>query len=190
MLAIPPLLLHQVCLIPLKPRKHRYGKNPAVPVPGTSWVRILPGYCCMRNPGVPIFGQKKNFRYGFGTGWVRIGSGPVRGGVKLRQNGVVLREISNLFIFFTRFLATRSPLQRLSLSSLLLIPPPPVHSVLSFSLPHSTGDGLQHWIILDLRATTLDHLGSEGDLRATASKKNVPMNLYSHFMSLTCGGQS
>ena len=67
------------------PRKHRYGKNPAVPVPGTSWVRILPGYRCMRTPGVPLFRQKKNFQYGFGTGQIRSGSGPVRGGLKLSQ---------------------------------------------------------------------------------------------------------
>ena len=54
------------------PRKHRYGKMGAVPVPGTSWVRIPPGYRYMRTLGVPIFGQKKNFRYGFGIG--RVGS--------------------------------------------------------------------------------------------------------------------
>uniref|UniRef100_A0A2N9EWU3 ABC transporter family G domain-containing protein n=1 Tax=Fagus sylvatica TaxID=28930 RepID=A0A2N9EWU3_FAGSY len=56
-----------------KPRKHRYGKMGAVPVPGTSWVRILPGYRCMRTPGVPVFAQKKKFP---GTGQVRVGSGP------------------------------------------------------------------------------------------------------------------
>jgi hypothetical protein len=47
-----------------------------IPVPGTSWVRIPPGYCCMRTPGIPVFYQKKNFRYGFGTG--RVGSSPGR----------------------------------------------------------------------------------------------------------------
>jgi hypothetical protein len=26
----------------------------------------------MRTPGVPLFRQKKKFRYGFGTGWVRV----------------------------------------------------------------------------------------------------------------------
>jgi pentatricopeptide repeat protein len=66
-----------------KPRKHRYGKMGAVPVPGTSWVRILPGYRCMRTPGVPVFAQKKKFP---GTGQVRVGSGPVRVGYGRDQN--------------------------------------------------------------------------------------------------------
>uniref|UniRef100_A0A2N9HIU4 Uncharacterized protein n=1 Tax=Fagus sylvatica TaxID=28930 RepID=A0A2N9HIU4_FAGSY len=47
----------------------------AVPVPGTSWVRIPPGYRCMRTPGVPDFGQKKKFS---GTGLVRVRSGTGR----------------------------------------------------------------------------------------------------------------
>jgi hypothetical protein len=53
--------------------KHRYGKNPAVPVPGTSWVRILPGYRCMRTPGVPVFDQKKIFPVLFWYGSSRVG---------------------------------------------------------------------------------------------------------------------
>ncbi len=64
----------------VKPRKHRYGKMGAVPVPGTSWVRIPPGYRCMRTPGVPDFGQKKNFpvRVWYGSGTGRVGSGTGR----------------------------------------------------------------------------------------------------------------
>jgi hypothetical protein len=33
----------------------------------------------------PISAKKKNFRYGFGTGQVRVGSGPVRGEPKRRR---------------------------------------------------------------------------------------------------------
>ena len=52
--------LSTLCLL-LAVRKHWYGKNPAIPVPGASWVRILLGYRYMRTPGVPVFGQKKKF---------------------------------------------------------------------------------------------------------------------------------
>ena len=152
-------------------RKHRYGKNPAVPVPGTSWVRILPGYCCMRTPGVPVFGKKKkNFPvwFWYRLGRVKYGSGTGRGKTEPKQRHfkVNLIPIYLLQSILSHSFSSATPL---SLSSLLSIPPPPVHSVLSFSFPHSTGDGLRRWIILDLRATALDHLGSEGDLRATAS---------------------
>ena len=41
--------------------KHGYGNIGAVPVPGTAEVRMLPGYRCMRTPGVPNFSQKKKF---------------------------------------------------------------------------------------------------------------------------------
>uniref|UniRef100_A0A2N9G0A2 Endonuclease/exonuclease/phosphatase domain-containing protein n=1 Tax=Fagus sylvatica TaxID=28930 RepID=A0A2N9G0A2_FAGSY len=59
-----PILPTHPGLSPMRsPRKHRYGKMGAVPVPGTSWVRIPLGYRCMRTPGVPDFGQKKNFRH-------------------------------------------------------------------------------------------------------------------------------
>uniref|UniRef100_A0A2N9ITN4 Uncharacterized protein n=1 Tax=Fagus sylvatica TaxID=28930 RepID=A0A2N9ITN4_FAGSY len=103
----------------------------AVPVPGTSWVRIPLGYRCMRTPGVPDFGQKKNFRYGSGTGTgpVRVGSGTGR--AKTPPFSVNL----NLNIFSLTFLS-HSISRRLvsapdSLSSTLCLslPPPPVSSV-------------------------------------------------------------
>uniref|UniRef100_A0A2N9GGW5 Uncharacterized protein n=1 Tax=Fagus sylvatica TaxID=28930 RepID=A0A2N9GGW5_FAGSY len=108
-------------------RKHRYGKMGAVPVPGTSWVRIPPGYRCMRTPGVPDFGQKKKFPVRFGTG--RVGSGTGR--AKTPPFSVNL----NLNIFSLTFLS-HSISRRLvsapdSLSSTLCLslPPPPVSSV-------------------------------------------------------------
>jgi hypothetical protein len=58
-----------MCLVS---RKHRYGKNPAVPVPGTSWVRILPGYRCMRTRFWPQKIKIKN------------------SGIKLSQNGCLV----------------------------------------------------------------------------------------------------
>ena len=72
--------LSTLCLL-LAVRKHWYGKNPAIPVPGASWVRILLGYRYMRTPGVPVFGLKKKFT---GTVLVRVryGSGRVRGKAK------------------------------------------------------------------------------------------------------------
>ena len=46
--------------------KHGHGNIGGVPVPGMAGVRVLPGYCCMRTPGVPNFLQKKNSRYRLG----------------------------------------------------------------------------------------------------------------------------
>jgi hypothetical protein len=59
----------------------------ALPIPGTSWVRILPGYRCMRTPGVPVFAPKKNFPVWVGSDRVRYGLGT--GGTKTKPNGVV-----------------------------------------------------------------------------------------------------
>jgi hypothetical protein len=103
----------------------------AVPVPGTSWVRIPLGYRCMRTPGVPDFGQKKNFpvRFWYGSGTGRVGSGTGR--AKTPPFSVNL----NLNIFSLTFLS-HSISRRLvsapdSLSSTLCLslPPPPVSSV-------------------------------------------------------------
>ena len=72
----------------IEARKHRYGKNPTVPVPGTSWVRILPR--CMRTPGVPVFGQKKKFpvRFWYGSGRVRYGAKPKRRRFRLKTEAL------------------------------------------------------------------------------------------------------
>jgi hypothetical protein len=103
----------------------------AVPVPGTSWVRIPLGYRCMRTPGVPDFGQKKIFpvRFWYGSGTGRVGSGTGR--AKTPPFSVNL----NLNIFSLTFLS-HSISRRLvsapdSLSSTLCLslPPPPVSSV-------------------------------------------------------------
>jgi hypothetical protein len=98
----------------------------------------------MRTLGIPIFGQKNIFP-------IRVRSGPVRGGIKPSQNGVVLglklkpylasQPLDSILYSFsaTRFSLLCSQLSLFSVSHFLT--PPPVHSVLSFSLPHSTGDG-------------------------------------------------
>ena len=67
-------------------RKHRYGKMGAVPVPGTSWVRIPPGYRCMRTPAVPIFGQKKKIpvRFWYGSGMGQAKTVPFKVNLKLK----------------------------------------------------------------------------------------------------------
>ena len=105
-------------------RKHRYGKNPAIPIPGTSLVRILSGYHCMHTPGVPVFRQKKKIRYRFGTG-------PVQDGIKLSQNGVVLGLNSNPIYLLHPILFSAT---RFSLFSTL--------DSLCLSLPHSTAGAL------------------------------------------------
>jgi hypothetical protein len=64
--------------------KHGYGNIGAVPVPDTAEVRVLPGYRCMRTPGVSNFFQKKNSRYGSGTGRVRVGYGSGTDRVRVR----------------------------------------------------------------------------------------------------------
>ena len=93
----------------------------AVPVPGTSWVRILLGYRCMRTPGVPLFVQKKIFRYGSGTGRVGSDTGWVQAGTK---TGVVS----------TRFLL-------LSYSILSLFQAKPFDSLSHFLTLPTTGYG-------------------------------------------------
>ena len=110
----------------LRPRKHRYGKNPAVPVPGTLWVRILPGYRCMRTPGVPVFGQKKK---NSGTVLVRVGSGRVRYGAKPKRRRFRLK--TEALFSFSATPITASKLRSLSSALCLSLPPPPVSSDLS-----------------------------------------------------------
>ena len=152
MLAIPPLLLHQVCLIPLKPRKHRYGKNPAVPVPGTSWVRILPGYRCMRTPGVPIFGQKKKIpiRFWYGLGTDRVGSGTRRGKTKAKRRRFKgnLKPIYLLHPILSHSFSSATPLS--------------LFSAFDSSTAGALGSFFLTSSLYRRRATTLDHLGSEG----------------------------
>ena len=74
------------------PRKHRYGKMGAVPVPGTSWVRVPPGYRCMRTPGVPVFGKKKKFpvRFWYGSGTGRAKTAPFKVNLKLKYHLPIL----------------------------------------------------------------------------------------------------
>ena len=115
------------CILVKNARKHRYGKNPTVPVPDTSWVRILPGYRCMHTPGVSVFGQKKNFpiRIGYGSGRVRYKVKPKR------------RRFS-----FSTTPITAGKLRSLSSALCLSLPPPPVLGSLSsaLSLTSSTTD--------------------------------------------------
>jgi hypothetical protein len=111
----------------------------------------------MLTPGVPVFRQKKKFSvpvwYRSGTGWVRSGTGRDKTKPKRRRFRVNLKPYlssppnSQPLVLFS---ATRFSLYFAldSLSSLLSIlsvshflTPPLVHSVLSFSLSHSTGDG-------------------------------------------------
>ena len=113
----------------LRPRKHRYGKNPAVPVPGTLWVRILPGYRCMRTPGVPVFGQKKK---NSGTVLVRVGSGRVRYGAKPKRRRFRLK--TEALFSFSATPITASKLRSLSSALCLSLPPPPVLGSLSSAL--------------------------------------------------------
>jgi hypothetical protein len=115
----------------------------------------------MHTPGVPVFGQKKNFRYGFGTGQVRIGSGtgPVRGGGKTepkrRRFKVNLKPIYLLHPILSHSFSSATPLSLFS------------------AFDSSTAGALSSLFLTSSlyrrRATVLDHLGSEGDLRATAS---------------------
>jgi hypothetical protein len=39
--------------------KHGYGNFGAIPIPGTAGVWVLPGYYCMRTPGVLDFFQQQ-----------------------------------------------------------------------------------------------------------------------------------
>jgi hypothetical protein len=98
-----------------------------VPIPGTSWVRILPGYRCIHTPGVSVFAKKKISWYGLGR--VRYGLG--RDGTKTKPDGIIFHLIS-------------SPLLLDSLSSLS-----GKATRFSLSLPHFTVDGqrkvLQLW---------------------------------------------
>uniref|UniRef100_A0A2N9EMA4 Uncharacterized protein n=1 Tax=Fagus sylvatica TaxID=28930 RepID=A0A2N9EMA4_FAGSY len=122
-----------------KTRKHRYGKNPAVPVPeylvGTDTV------------GVPLHAyprrtrfRPKFFWYGFGTGRVR--SVPVRGEAKtasFRLKTEASQPLDSILIFSAnRFSllcslsltsSTASELGSLSFALCLSLPPPPVSSV-------------------------------------------------------------
>jgi hypothetical protein len=128
----------------LRSRKHRYGKNPAVPVPGTSWVRILPGYRCMCTPGVPVFSQKKKFpvRFWYGSGRVGSGTGPVRGEAKtasFRLKTEASQPLDSILIFSANQFSllcslsltssTVGELGSLSSALCLSLPPPPVSSV-------------------------------------------------------------
>jgi hypothetical protein len=153
------------------------------------------GYCrgtttCVP-PAYPFFTKKKKKNYGTG----RVG--PIQGGIKLSQNDVVLRLNSNpiyllhpilshsMLFSLTRF-SLFSALD--SLSSLLSIlsvsdflTPRPVHSVLSFSLPHSIGDGQRNG---------RGDCGSEDLRRAGDPRTSLIVNLivvffyfFSHFES-------
>ncbi len=123
-------------------RKHRYGKNPAVPVPGTSWVRILPGYRCMHTLGIPVFGQKKKFpvRFWYGSGRFRYGAKPKRRRFRLKTeasqplNSILNSFSANRFSLLCSLSltsSTASELGSLSFALCLSLPPPPVSSVLS-----------------------------------------------------------
>ena len=109
----------------IEARKHRYGKNPTVPVPGTSWVRILPR--CMRTPGVPVFGQKKKFpvRFWYGSGQVRYGAKPKRRRFRLKTEAL---------FSFSATPITAGKLGSLSSALCLSLPPPPVLGSLSSAL--------------------------------------------------------
>uniref|UniRef100_A0A2N9FI07 Uncharacterized protein n=1 Tax=Fagus sylvatica TaxID=28930 RepID=A0A2N9FI07_FAGSY len=113
------------------------AKTPPYPYRVPRVVRILPGYRCMRTPGVPVFGQKKNFP-------VRVGSVPVRGEAKtasFRLKTEASQPLDSILIFFAnRFSllcslsltsSTASELGSLSSALCLSLPPPPVSSVLS-----------------------------------------------------------
>ncbi len=138
----------------------------------------------MCTPDVPIFRQKKKIF-------------PVRGRIKLSQNGIVLRLNSNpIYLFhpilshsmlfsltrFSLFFALDSLSSLLSILSVShFLTSPLVHSVLSFSLPHSTGDG---------RRNERGDCGSEDLRRASDPWTSLIVNLivvlsdfFSHFGS-------
>ena len=92
--------------------KHGYGNIGAVPVPGTAEVRMLPGYRCMRTPGVPNFSQKKKI---LGTDQVRVGYGSSTDRVRVRA------ECSQTASFLEKKFETYIRLSR----SIFISPPKP-----------------------------------------------------------------
>ena len=93
----------------------------------------------MRNPGVPIFGQKKNFRYGFGTGRVRYGAKPKRRRFRLKTEAlfsfsatpITAGKLGSLSSALCLLLPPPLVLGSLSSALCLSLPPPPVSSDLS-----------------------------------------------------------
>jgi hypothetical protein len=116
--------------------KHGYGNLGAVPVLGTAEVRVQPGYCCMRAPGIPnLFKKKKkkNSRYGSGTGGVESSKKLCRFLAKIKTHGKIIRLSVSPSLYHPPFAAT---LTRFSLSHILSLPAT-MHSELRFGLAAS-----------------------------------------------------
>ncbi len=88
-----------------------------VPIPGTSWVRILSGYRCMHTPGVSVFAKKKKISW-YGLGRVRYKLGT--DGTKTKPDGIISTWFLLLSYSILSPLSQAKPLD--SLSHFLTLP--------------------------------------------------------------------
>ena len=108
--------------------------------------RILLGYeyCCMRTPGVSHFFQKNKFRYGLGTGRVRVGYGSGTGWVRAKKKAAKTtsffqKKLKPYRIFSWLWICHHSLELGTGLSRSIFLSLYCPHSAATLSSPHSTG---------------------------------------------------